>query len=209
MVRIGDPEFRDIAIDDESIGSWSVTVERNGEQVVTIASNHLSGRDITPADAELIQRAARHLLSFLGDRPIADVHRLALAEALTDKWDARATVLTSDFRAMRDDRLKASILRECAADLSAILAIAPTKEENAAELERQKRDGIGVFNPRFDSVPPARAKRCHECEHPMAFHTAVGCGIEECGCNEAHVVNFVCAYKHCDGHDSEGESCVP
>jgi hypothetical protein len=46
---------------------WSVTVERNGEQIVTIESNCLSGREISPEDEEAIRTAARHLLAFIGD----------------------------------------------------------------------------------------------------------------------------------------------
>lgn len=46
--------------------SWAVTVERDGEQVVTIASNHLSGRDLSPDDEHAIETAALHLLAFLG-----------------------------------------------------------------------------------------------------------------------------------------------
>lgn len=46
--------------------SWAVTVERNGEQVVTIASNCLSGRDLSADDERIIETAARHLLAFLG-----------------------------------------------------------------------------------------------------------------------------------------------
>lgn len=46
--------------------SWAVTVERNGEQVVTIASNNLSGRNLSAEDERVIEIAARHLLSFIG-----------------------------------------------------------------------------------------------------------------------------------------------
>lgn len=47
-------------------GSWAVTVERNGEQVVTLESNCLSGRDLSPDDEHVIETAARHLLAFIG-----------------------------------------------------------------------------------------------------------------------------------------------
>ncbi len=46
---------------------WSVTVSRNGEEIVTIESNSLSGREIGPEDGAAIRTAARHLLSFIGD----------------------------------------------------------------------------------------------------------------------------------------------
>ena len=45
---------------------WSVTVERNGEQIVCIESNCLSGRDISQEDERIIRMAAEHLLSFIG-----------------------------------------------------------------------------------------------------------------------------------------------
>ncbi len=48
--------------------SWSVTVEADGQQIVTIASNHLSGKsDLTAEDEDTIRTAARHLISFVGD----------------------------------------------------------------------------------------------------------------------------------------------
>ncbi len=47
--------------------SWAVTVERNGDAVVTLASNCLSGRDLIEGDQEIIRTAARNLLGFLGD----------------------------------------------------------------------------------------------------------------------------------------------
>lgn len=46
--------------------SWAVTVERNGEQVVTLASNCLAGRDLSADDERVIRMAAQHLLSFVG-----------------------------------------------------------------------------------------------------------------------------------------------
>jgi hypothetical protein len=46
--------------------SWAVTVERDGELVVTIASNSLCGRDLSDADADVIRLVAAHLLAFIG-----------------------------------------------------------------------------------------------------------------------------------------------
>lgn len=48
---------------------WAVSVERNGENIVTIESHCLSGRDISPEDARVIEMAADHLLSFLDKAP--------------------------------------------------------------------------------------------------------------------------------------------
>ncbi len=47
---------------------WSVTVTRNGEDVVTIESNCLSGREISPEDEAVISTAAHHLLAFIGGK---------------------------------------------------------------------------------------------------------------------------------------------
>lgn len=46
---------------------WSVTVERNGERVVTIETNCLAGRETSAEDEEAIRTAAQHLLAFIGD----------------------------------------------------------------------------------------------------------------------------------------------
>lgn len=48
---------------------WAVTVWRNGEEVVTIESNCLSGREIGADDEDAIRTAALHLLAFIGDHP--------------------------------------------------------------------------------------------------------------------------------------------
>jgi len=45
---------------------WSVTVERNGETVVCIESNSLSGRRISDADEHAIAVSAQALLAFIG-----------------------------------------------------------------------------------------------------------------------------------------------
>ena len=47
--------------------NWAVSVDMAGENVVTISSRGLSGRDLTPEDEYVIREAARHLLSFIGD----------------------------------------------------------------------------------------------------------------------------------------------
>lgn len=51
---------------------WSVTVERDGENLVTIEPRCLSGKpDFTEAEAQTIRDAAEHLLAFIG--PSRDV----------------------------------------------------------------------------------------------------------------------------------------
>lgn len=46
---------------------WSVSVERDGENILTIESNCLSGRELSDEDEECIRNCARHLLSFVGE----------------------------------------------------------------------------------------------------------------------------------------------
>lgn len=46
---------------------WSVTVCADGDEIVTIESNCLSGRQISPEDEETIRKAAHHLLAFAGN----------------------------------------------------------------------------------------------------------------------------------------------
>lgn len=48
---------------------WAVTVSRSGETIVTIESNCLCGRDISPEDYGTIRTAALHLLGFIGESP--------------------------------------------------------------------------------------------------------------------------------------------
>ena len=55
---------------DQSTQTWGVTVYRNGEQVVTIESGSLAGREITPEDEDAIRCAAESLLAFIGE-PVA------------------------------------------------------------------------------------------------------------------------------------------
>ena len=51
----------------ETTTHWSVTVSRNGEDIVTISSNSLSGRELDAEDEKAIRTAARHLLAFVGE----------------------------------------------------------------------------------------------------------------------------------------------
>ena len=46
---------------------WAVSVYRQGELVVTIETNSLAGRDLSPEDEACIRLCARHLLAFVGD----------------------------------------------------------------------------------------------------------------------------------------------
>ena len=46
---------------------WSVTVECDGEHVVTIESSCLSGRELSAEDERIIRMAGRNLLAFVGE----------------------------------------------------------------------------------------------------------------------------------------------
>lgn len=47
--------------------TWGVSITMNGQDVVTIESNHLSGVEITKAHEDVIRTCAHHLLAFIGD----------------------------------------------------------------------------------------------------------------------------------------------
>ncbi len=46
---------------------WSVTVSRNGENILTTESNCLSGRNLSDEDEACIRNCVQHLLSFVGE----------------------------------------------------------------------------------------------------------------------------------------------
>ncbi len=47
--------------------TWEVTVSMNGESIITIGTNILTGAEMTPEYEAAVRGAARHLLAFLGD----------------------------------------------------------------------------------------------------------------------------------------------
>lgn len=47
---------------------WSVTVERNGEPILTIGHNSVGGRSLSESDQEVVRNAAAHLKAFVGER---------------------------------------------------------------------------------------------------------------------------------------------
>ena len=61
--------------------------------------------------------------------PQTKVSSLALLHGLVEKWRRRALVLTSDREVMRDDRIKARMLLECANELASALAALPAQHE--------------------------------------------------------------------------------
>ncbi len=46
---------------------WGVSVSRNGDNLLNIETNCLSGRELDEEDYRVIRMAALHLLSFIGE----------------------------------------------------------------------------------------------------------------------------------------------
>lgn len=90
----------------------AVTVWRNGESVVTIETNCLSGRNLLPGDDEVIRDAARNLLGFIGDpypQPSAALQgRIERADAVVRAYLAAILAEPDDVRIRIFDRLRAS-----------------------------------------------------------------------------------------------------
>lgn len=52
----------------EEIEYCHVTVNINGEDVLTLASNYICGKDLSEQDEEVIRSCAHRLLSFVGEK---------------------------------------------------------------------------------------------------------------------------------------------
>jgi len=52
---------------------WGVNVEINGERVLSIESNSLSGIENIEEFADTIRTCALHLLAFIGERPTSEI----------------------------------------------------------------------------------------------------------------------------------------
>lgn len=131
--------------------SWAVTIERNGEQVVTISSHMLSGRDLSEEDEAVIRLAAEHLRAFIGAPPAGD----ALLEDANDFTEAQINELRAEF----EDWLSARQVPE-----SVRRMLLPWKREDAP------REGNGAA-PHFWTVDPADKNRCAVCgDGPWGRH---------------------------------------
>ena len=53
------------------IQGWAVTVEVNGENILTIGHNHLAGIENIDDYADVVRNCGQHLLSFIGTVRIA------------------------------------------------------------------------------------------------------------------------------------------
>jgi hypothetical protein len=71
---------------------WAVSVDRNGENILTIESRCLSGRYLSPEDEATIRDCARQLLAFVGDAPLprerARYDRLVAIDGEADRAEA-------------------------------------------------------------------------------------------------------------------------
>jgi hypothetical protein len=45
---------------------WAVTILVDGDQILNIESNFLSGKELTKEDEKIIRIAAEHLIAFVG-----------------------------------------------------------------------------------------------------------------------------------------------
>lgn len=80
---------------------WAVTVEAEGESVLTLAWNHLSGRDLSGADVEMIRMCAHQLLAFIGDpSPLADLS----GESRRRDDDPSVPIVMGSYRTLRSGR---------------------------------------------------------------------------------------------------------
>jgi hypothetical protein len=60
-----------------TVQSWAVTVSVNGDQILTIGHNHLSGIENIDDYKEAVENCARHLFSFIAGREYTDVAQAA------------------------------------------------------------------------------------------------------------------------------------
>jgi hypothetical protein len=73
---------------------YSVTVSKNGEVILTIEREMLSGAELSREDEEAIREAAEHLLAFVGPadgaqwEPPAEVPKMKVASTMND-WNMR------------------------------------------------------------------------------------------------------------------------
>jgi hypothetical protein len=75
------------AIRDKPTQHWAVMVYRNGADILTIESNHLSGKpEFSDEDAQCIRDCARHLLAFIGGEDPASALEAARQEIA--EWKA-------------------------------------------------------------------------------------------------------------------------
>lgn len=76
---------------------WAVTVEGDGEKIVTIESNCLSGKaDLTAEDEKVIQMAADHLISFINVSPTPRYEDVFCLATIVQWWDGLPPRLRQD-----------------------------------------------------------------------------------------------------------------
>lgn len=79
----------DGAPDPSDIQGWSVTINVNAQDILTIADNCVSGIDNIEDFAPVVRNCAEHLLSFIGATPsVEQDERGALEAAYNAGWDA-------------------------------------------------------------------------------------------------------------------------
>lgn len=109
----------------ETTQHWAVTVSRNGTDILTIESNCLSGRDLSPEDARIVRDCGRHLLAFIGD-PATPSPSGTLVPALRVKiaeWreDYERAITHDKVHGLRDMTTELGGKAEAADELEALL----------------------------------------------------------------------------------------
>lgn len=122
--------------------SWSVTVEREGEAVVTLSSNGHGGRDISPDDEVAIRTAAQHLLSFIG------LAAYGAERETTESWNAPDANNRTPVQ-----RLQSLVRRLQNWDDAPIVT-----ESESEELLLDIKQCLGQVVPLLASAPPPTAK---------------------------------------------------
>jgi hypothetical protein len=66
------------------VENWRVQVDMNGEMIVVIEPNALSGQNMTEEMEDVVRKCAYHLLSFVGEKPKRERSQLLLGPDVRD-----------------------------------------------------------------------------------------------------------------------------
>jgi len=122
--------------------SWAVTVERNGESVVSLASNCQGGRDLSAEDERVIRLTAGHLLAFIGEAHVpSPVSSTGAEQEIKDlKADLAAWqeshIEEAGYVAELEAKIEASIVPEQSEDSELVAAITAIVREADKTFER-------------------------------------------------------------------------
>lgn len=113
----------------ETTKHWSVTVERNGETVVTIESNCLSGRDLSAEDERTILLVSEHLRAFVGvatpepqtaiREKVMKLSSVQFGCQTPNYFEAKPLIVRADVLALLDETPPAQVFQRNAGKLEA------------------------------------------------------------------------------------------